>query len=509
VLACAGAATAVGALAVTAASAATKVTVVSSAPATVTVGSPLSIGPIAPGYDGLSMEYTTVAAYEGTGPTGADPVLGPLIRALSPGQAPVLRIGGDSTDWTWWPVPGMKAPAGIRNSLSPTWIAKAQALEAGTGARLILGINLEADSTTLAAVEAQQLVDGIGAQHVAALEIGNEPQLYSQLPWYSQPKGVPHFGRPAGYDLADYQREFIKFSNVMPKLPLAGPSVGHSWITQIAPYLRSESRVGLVTFHFYGADDLGQAFRGMNCGADPAAESYPTLAKLLNPSATAAVMNTVAPMVAIAHRRGLKFRIDETNAVTCAGEPDVSNTFASALWALESLFEMAQVGVDGVNIHTWRGSEGRVFDLTQTGGQWAATVAPEYYGMLMFARAVPSGSRLLATTQSSTGPVVSWAVRAPDHSTRVVLVNDSLVQSGSTLVRGPAGAGAASLQRLLAPSAGATGGVTLAGQSFGISTSTGQLTGPLQVTTLKPRGGAYAVSLPAASAVLLTIPARR
>ena len=40
-----------------------------------------------------------------------------LIRNLAPGQAPDLRIGGDTTDWTWWPVPGVAKPGGIRYSL--------------------------------------------------------------------------------------------------------------------------------------------------------------------------------------------------------------------------------------------------------------------------------------------------------------------------------------------------------------------------------------------------------
>ena len=62
-----------------------------------------------------------------------------------------------------------------------------------------------------------------------------------------------------------------------------------------------------------------------------------------------------------------------------------------------------------------------------------------------------------------------------------------------------------SLERLLAPRLGATAGVTLGGQSFGAATTTGQLAGTRRLTTVKPRGGAYAVSLPAGSAALLTV----
>src|SRR6185437_16316182 len=59
------------------------------------------------GFLGLSFEYPALAAYAGTDPGAVNPVLVQLIRNLSPGQAPILRIGGDTTDWTWWPVHGV------------------------------------------------------------------------------------------------------------------------------------------------------------------------------------------------------------------------------------------------------------------------------------------------------------------------------------------------------------------------------------------------------------------
>ena len=61
-------------------------------------------GPIQPGFVGLSLEYPAVPSYAGTAPDAPNPVFGQLIRDLAPGQSPVLRIGGDSTDHTWWPV---------------------------------------------------------------------------------------------------------------------------------------------------------------------------------------------------------------------------------------------------------------------------------------------------------------------------------------------------------------------------------------------------------------------
>jgi hypothetical protein len=80
--------------------------------------------PMPPGFVGVSLEYRAVHAYTGRDPRSVNPVLIQLLRALAPGQSPVLRIGGDSTDQTWWPVPGMIPPGGIGrpSGLAPTLI---------------------------------------------------------------------------------------------------------------------------------------------------------------------------------------------------------------------------------------------------------------------------------------------------------------------------------------------------------------------------------------------------
>ena len=59
------------------------------------------------------------------------------------------------------------------------------------------------------------------------------------------------------------------------------------------------------------------------------------------------------------------------------------------------------------------------------------------------------------------------------------------------------------LERLLAPGPGATGGVTLGGHHFGAATN-GE-PGRLRTTRIAQRGGVYSVSLPPASAALLTL----
>src|SRR5690348_13320313 len=114
------------------------------------------------GFLGVSFEYRAVHQYTGRNPLAINPVLIGLLKAMSPGQSPILRIGGDSADGTWWPIPGMIAPAGLYYRLTPGWMRTTQALASDLGAKLILGINLAAGRPAIAAAEGRALLAGIG-----------------------------------------------------------------------------------------------------------------------------------------------------------------------------------------------------------------------------------------------------------------------------------------------------------------------------------------------------------
>jgi hypothetical protein len=180
--------------------------------------------------------------------------------------------------------------------------------------------------------------------------------------------------------------------------------------------------------------------------------------------------------------------------------------FASALWALDALFQMARVGVDGVNIHTAPVYPDRLFAVKRVKSHWQAMVAPEYYGLLMFAQAAPAGSHLLGVSGTS-GEVRAWATRAPGGQIHVVLINDDTVHPQKLVVRVLRASGTWTLERLQAPSVHATHGVTIGGRSFGRVTRTGVLPPPNRTVALRPRAGDYVVQMPAASAAMLTLAA--
>ena len=468
----------------------------SSGPLTLTIGNRTMGHPIPAGFLGLSLEYPAVEAYAGRDASAVNPVLVQLIRNLSPGQSPNLRIGGDSTDWTWWPVPGVAKPGGVKYTLGTGFARVTAALTRALGARLILGIQFEADSATIAATEARQLIAGIGRGSIEALELGNEPELYGTFTWYKTASGVHVMGRPNGYDFAAYQGDFTRVSAALPQLALAGPATGApKWIPETGPFLAAHPQVKLATLHRY---PVQQCFRS------PTSPVYPTVAHLLLPLSSRGLADSVAPYVGVAHARHVALRIDEMNTVSCGGAPGVANGFVSALWALDAVFQMARVGVDGVNLHTYPGAPYELFTFKHRHGRWQGVVAPEYYGLQMFAQAAPTGSSLLRWS-GSLGDVRAWATRAPGGTIHVVLINEDTARSQSVSVRVAGATASATLESLRGKGITATSGVTLGGQSYGSATSTGTLAGHSTLPVVPNTSGAYDVQVPQASAAMLTL----
>jgi hypothetical protein len=454
--------------------------------------------PLPAGFLGLSFEYTALNAYTGANAASLDPVFVQLLRNLaSPaGQPLVLRIGGDSTDATWWPVPGIRPPAGVSYALTPGWLAGARALAGAVPAKLILGLNLAANRPRLSAAEASALQSGIGPTGVGAFELGNEPDVYGIFPWYTTSHGAV-YARGAGYSLSSFIGEVRRWDATLPDVPLAGPAVAElPWLSGVPALLDAAPRLRIVTVHRY-------ALQG--CFTNPSSPLYPSVANLLSDRSSAGLAAALAPYVAVAHSHGLLFRVDELNSAAqagCLGRTGVSNTFASALWMLDTLFDLASVGVDGVNVHSLPGAGYELFTFSRAGtGRWQAFVHPDYYGMLMFSQAFPTGARLVPV-DAPAGPVKVWATLAPDGHTRVALINKDSRPHRVELQLPPTTA-PAELEWLRAPSATATSGVTLGGQTFGLETPTGALPAPVP-QPVSPVLGAYSIELPAYSAALLT-----
>ena len=366
--------------------------------------------PLPAGFLGLSLEYGALDAYTGGNPAALNPVFVRLVRNLAPapGQPLLLRIGGDSTDATWWPVRGVARPAGIRYALTPRWAATARALATALNARLILGINLAADRPSCPCRRPERCFAASDrprgcartrqrARRVRAVSlVHGTPRVRFRPRRLVQPERVRQAGQTLGAGL--------------PKVPLAGPATAKlPWIAGLPALVHAAPRLKVVTVHRY-------ALKG--CQTDPDSPDYPSIANLLSDRSASGLARPVAPYVAAAHARGLEFRVDELNSAAlagCLGRTGVSDTFASAPVDARRAVQHGDVGVDGVNVHSLPGAAYAPFTFTRVAGRWRGSVRPDYYGMLMFARAFPPGARLLPVHVAG-GPVKVWATPPPPES---------------------------------------------------------------------------------------------
>ena len=442
---------------------------------------------------GLSMEYHNLSDYVGLNPAKPNPTFLQLLSNLNPTGTPILRMGGDSTDWTWWPVPGMSRPGGAKFALTPRYASTLKAVAQGVHGKLLLGINFEADSRRLAAYEEHQLTKRIGGSRIIAFELGNEPELYHKYAWYKTPSGRGVLGRPRDYTVQAFIQDYASIAAGLPNEPLAGPeSSSTTWIN-LPDFLSTQPRLSLVTLHTYPLKHCSPS-------------AHPTESELFLPASLQGLASEVAGWVKLAGARHRPLRVDEMNSVTCGGYLPVTGSFGPALWALNVLPMYVQAGAVGVNFHTvpftWQALIQPVDNKPVYKGSGQLHVEPEYYGLLAFAQLAPSGSQLLKTSAPANAGIFEWADRTPAGNENVVVTNPSST-AGNVKVNVPSQSGSGVVTILRADGGlGASNGISLGGQS--LSTKTGQLTGTINSTTVKPTGHTYRLHVPGASAVILT-----
>jgi hypothetical protein len=455
------------------------------------VNTPVS-GATPSGFLGISIKYPSLLKFAGTNPSKVNTAFLNLLGDIAPGQRPVLRIGGESADWSWVPIKGQKQPPGDSYSINSSWLKLAAATAKGMNGRLLLGLNFEAANKTDTVGEAQAFLKYIGASNILALELGNEPELYRAFAWYHTSNGTRVLGRPPDWSLPVYHAQFNQFADALPKgVTIAGPTSGTGiWLQSLASTLKAQPKIGLVTIHAYPLK---------HCSAS----HNVTIPDVLSSGASYGFVNSLTPYVKAAHAVGKGIRVDEMNAITCGGTRDVSDSFATSLWMMNTLFSMDKLGVQGLNLNDPAGTINAVLNPVLSHGKITFQVQPEYYAMIMFEQAAPPGSQILAMHNDVPTTLSAWATRETSGAMHVVLVNKG-TSSQSTTVRVPNAVGPASISILHAKGLSSTSDVSLNGQTFGSSTSTGLLTGTAGTDVVSPVKGTYTVKVPGASVEMLS-----
>lgn len=476
--------------------------------ADVTVRRDVAGARIPPSFLGFSQEFNIAAVQTGTPLTGTDPVLVALFRRIAAfgSGVPALRIGGGSTDATWYsPSLGRAKPRGFTFTVTPLWLAGIRAFVERTNAPLIMGLNLGARDPKLATALVRAARAELPTRPAPVFELGNEPDVYDAIHVPGTGPAGPLLRKPPYgvddllKDVASYQRALDRLN---PRPLLAGPAYAcRGDCTKRLPHVLASPDVhfDLVTAHRYAM---------FGCEKKNPAVAIP---KLLAPATLSTATRILGILVREARAKRLPLRVTETNSLACGGAPGISDVFASALWGADWSFALQAAGVTGVDFH---GSSPAyaAYRVRRFRGRWFANVKPLYYGMLLFAEATAHRSRplLVRTERGSLGAGVNlkvWAFYdATAHVVRIAVVNKDLRAGGTVRIQIPEAAGSAALKRLTAPAPTAKEGITWGGQHFAFATTDARLVGKRVVESIsRGRDGTFRVGVPRASAALLTV----
>jgi hypothetical protein len=451
-------------------------------PVSVSVDAGEADAPVPRNFLGLSFEVAALprlASYAGAGD------LVTMLRSLGVG---VLRFGGITADeqiaWTDAATP---RPAWALGVLEEGNLRQLASLAAASGWHVLLTLGLGHFDPEAAAREAAAAKAALG-ESLEAVEIGNEPNAYAS-----------HGLRPQPWTPAQYDEDINAYRSAIealaPGIPLAGPDTSGSsayeqWGLSEAIY----ERPVLLTGHHYP----------LGCAERPG----PTIARLLSPPIRELQKASLRRYLFIAQQTEVPFRLDETNSVSCGGVPGVSNTFASALWALGEITQAMSMGVAGVNFEGNPSNCEGYTPICAPSAEALATGAlearPEWYALLLAKELI--GERPLRTI---IGPALRPNIEATgflasDGALHFVLVDDDLPGARRVAIHLHVGSGfhGASILSLTAPSPTALTGVELGGQAVAAD---GSWTQPLTLPRAANRHGVITVDIAPSSAALLTV----
>jgi hypothetical protein len=412
--------------------------------------------------------------------------LATMLRSLGRG---VLRFGGVSADArTAWSPTGAR-PAWARSTFTRADLAAVGRLARATGWRVLLTLGLGHPDVRLATSEARAARAELGSS-LAGLELGNEPDAY-----------VGKHLRAPGWTFAGYVRQFRIYRHTLaravPGVPIVGPDASSGvaplgWVREAARTLHPP----LLTDHFYPSSSCGYT---------------PRLGDLVAASTRVTERGRLNSVSAVSTAARTPVRIDETNNVSCGGQPGVSNAFVSALWAVGYIAEAVDSRVVGLNFHNQLRLPKSYTPIAlatraspRAGRLRAARLraAPEWYALLL--GSMLRAGRPLRTRVSGDAALVATALRRPDGRLQLVLDNLAGPHAGPVVVHLHVGPryGSGSILRLTGPSLAARGDVRLGGRSV---SRAGRWALPRRLPRVSGRAGRLAVQLAPYSAALVTL----
>jgi hypothetical protein len=260
---------------------------------------------------GLSTEYWTLPVDERH--------IALYRRVLSllhvPGDGPfVLRIGGDSSDHTFYDPRILKLPRRAFD-LTHVFASRTARIVRELRLRVVLDLNLVTGTPSFAGAWAREAEGVLPQRSIIGFEIGNEPDLYSRTFWLLATEGDRFGARVLPRD--------INAKRVCPGLQLVRARVraGRSACAVACacagkPGCRREMDLHAPRSPAPRAGRHQRAAVSVlySACAFPGSPEYPTIDRVLSENATAGVARTLKPAVRLAHKARLPFRLTELNS---------------------------------------------------------------------------------------------------------------------------------------------------------------------------------------------------
>jgi hypothetical protein len=445
--------------------------------ATVTVDPSTTLGTIGADFTGFSYEKTHIM--NGSLTSNNLNMIG-LYKLLG---SPMLRIGANDVERCTWAGTGTapSQPNGqpFVTKVTTGGVDQFCSFLAATGSRAIYGVAFQRGDVTGSSAEAAYVMNACPSS-IVGIEIGNEPDKFDT--W--------------AYQTTSYE-SFADAITATPGALLVGPAcTSKADVTFAAPFAdtiaaKYPGKLALLSQHSYVA-----AANSSGCSVPNLQITTTQLTDIFDTIQAAATKNNLPG-----------WRMDENNTCSGHGQQGVSDTFISALWAIDYMFEVAKRGGSGINFHNGEtGMDGTVpfyYEPIKENGGVVVQVQPEYYGMLLFTQA-GVGSMVSAAVTTSAQNFTAWAIKA-DGFTSVVLNNRNASSGVSVTVDLGSSVSSASAIYLQGMPAGsltaAAGSVTLAGAQVSVAGDWPRNAPYIQTVS----GNTVSVYVPAASAALVRV----
>jgi uncharacterized protein (TIGR03437 family) len=393
--------------------------------ATVTVTATVA-GVIGPGFAGLSYEKGQMAN-PFFSPQNANAI--GLFKLIGPS---LLRIGGNSVDKTIWTPNGKGRTSG---QVAPSDVDALAGFLQATGWQVLYGVNLAQSTPALAAAEVAYAVQSLGS-YLYGIEIGNEVDLYHSNGYFPSTWGFSDY-------LALWQSFVAAIRQQSPNVPLTGPVAASNISGYVVPFAKAEgNNVILLSDHYY---------RGNGQSASS------TVNLLVSPDTN--IVTQAKAMLAVSQSIDVPYRFAETNSFYNGGAPNVSDSYASALWVIDHLFNCALNGAQGINLHGGGNSTGYTPIADSNGVVVGAR--PEFYGVTLFTLA---GQGLLLQTTINAGGLnaTAYAIQAANGALSIIINNKDAAQTLTVTLQLPPPAPATVMQ-MTGPALDATTGILIQG----------------------------------------------